>query len=221
MSSANKIFSYPQLQRWDIEVHALLKQETDNIQEYLSASSIVDFDAPEVEAVAQKMSEASTSETEFILNAYKFVRDEIRHSADFAGKIVTCKASEVLETGEGICYSKSHLLAALLRHGSIPTGFCYQLLRLDGESSPLVLHGLNAVYLQETGKWMRIDARGNKPGVNAQFCVDKEQIAFSVRAELGEIDYNCVFAEPNESAVKALVQSRTFDELWRNLPQRL
>ena len=88
-------------------------------------------------------------------------RDEIQHCMDFRRLEVTCRASEVLEAGTGFCYAKSHLLAALLRANSIPAGFCYQRLSIDGVWPPFSLHGFNAVWLPDFG-WYRIDARGNK-----------------------------------------------------------
>ena len=49
-------------------------------------------------------------------------------------------------------FAKSHLLAALLRYKSIPTGFCYQKLILDDETAPvLIYHGFNGVYIEEDG----------------------------------------------------------------------
>ena len=65
--------------------------------------------------------------------AYEYVRDNNSLSADINEDVLTCTASEVLEVGHGICFAKSHLLAALLRAKSIPTGFCYQKLILDDE----------------------------------------------------------------------------------------
>ena len=38
-------------------------------------------------------------------------------------------------------------------------------------------------------KWIRLDARGNKETVNAQFSLDEEILAFLVRPELNEVDY--------------------------------
>lgn len=38
-------------------------------------------------------------------------------------------------------------------------------------------------------KWIRVDARGNKENVHAEFCIDEEKLAFPIRTELGEIDY--------------------------------
>ena len=66
------------------------------------------------------------NETDYIRKAYEYVRDNISHSADAGEDEVTCSAGEVFEAGHGICFAKSHLLAALLRAKSIPAGFCFQ-----------------------------------------------------------------------------------------------
>ena len=55
------------------------------------------------------------------------------HSADINEDILTYTASQVLSAGHGICFAKSHLLAAILRCKSVPAGFCYQKLILDDE----------------------------------------------------------------------------------------
>jgi hypothetical protein len=41
------------------------------------------------------------------------------------------------------------------------------------------LHGLNAVHLSQW-EWYRIDPRGNKPGIDAQFSPPVEQLAFKL-----------------------------------------
>ena len=44
-------------------------------------------------------------------------------------------------------------------------GFCYQKLYAeDGEEAYMAIHGLNAVFLSSIGRWVRLDARGNKEG---------------------------------------------------------
>jgi transglutaminase-like putative cysteine protease len=99
---------------------------------------------------------------------FEWVRDEIFHSCDYRMNPVTCRASDVLQHKTGYCFAKSHLLAALLRANQIPAGFCYQRLSVDDRGAPYSLHGFNAIYLAEFG-WYRVDARGNKAGVNARF----------------------------------------------------
>lgn len=39
-----------------------------------------------------------------------------------------------------------------------------------------------------------MDARGNKVGVDAQFDLEQERLAFPVREDLGEVDYGIVYA---------------------------
>lgn len=189
-------------------------------KEYLKSSDIIDFENPEIKEKAGFFAQKAKSELELIQITYEWVRDEIPHSFDVNGKIVTCKASEVLKYKEGICYPKSHLLAALLRSNKIPTGFCYQLLILDDELYPfLVLHGLNAVYIQSLKKWIRLDARGNKKGVNARFCVEEESLAFTVRPEKGEKDFPLIYADPLPGVLECFVNSNTIEALRRNLPR--
>lgn len=150
------------------------------MKRYLAASKYIDFDAPEVRAFALELAGRAGSEYELVRLCFEFVRDEIRHSSDFRLNPVTCKASDVLRHRTGYCYAKSHLLAALLRANGIPTGLCYQRLSVGDGGAPYCLHGLNAVYLKEFG-WVRVDARGNRPGIDAQFDPPGEVLAFRIR----------------------------------------
>lgn len=180
-----------------------LKQSADSLEAYLEHSAYLDFyDADMQERIAGF---DQPTEIERVQAAYEFVRDEIHHSMDIRSAEVTRRASEVLRQGHGICYAKSHLLAALLRGMGIPSGIVYQRLAWDdtvegGHS----LHALNTVYLRETGTWIRLDARGNKPGVDAQFSVETEQLAYRPREELDEIDYDLNFHEPHPAVIGAL-----------------
>jgi transglutaminase-like putative cysteine protease len=165
---------------------------------------------------------ASRNEEDFIKKAYEYVRDNIAHSADAGKEEVTCSASEVLIAGHGICFAKSHLLAAILRRKNIPTGFCYQKLILDDETDPvLILHGLVAVYINERRKWIRLDARGNKPGVDAEFSLRQENLAFPIRPELGEEDGTVIFPSPDPSVIRALRENKNTADLWKDLPCKL
>ena len=195
-----------------------LNIQSDNIGDYLRATGVMDFDDPAVAVLAWRFREKADSATDLIRRTYEHVRDGIPHSADIGGKVVTCKASEVLKAGEGVCFAKSHLLAALLRANGIPCGFCYQRLLLDGDDSPFVLHGLNAVFVGETNRWIRLDARGNTNGINAQFSLDTEMLAFPVRPELGEEDFPTVYADPVKIVIDTLTRYETLEDLWANLP---
>ncbi|MGK7875920.1 MAG: transglutaminase family protein [Xenococcaceae cyanobacterium] len=185
-------------------------------EEYLRPSEIIDWQHPAVLELAQELS-AEKDDIQAIAKAcFEWVRDEIRHSYDYQMNPVTCRASEVLVAGTGYCYAKSHLLAALLRANSIPAGFCYQRLSINDNGEPYSLHGFNAVYLPEIG-WYRIDPRGNRKGVNAQFKPPKEQLAFTIRFP-GEVDCSKVFSEPLAIVAEALQTYTTWNELLNNLP---
>ncbi len=147
---------------------------------------------------------------------FLFVRDEIEHSWDYERDPVTCKASDVLEHGTGYCYAKSHLLAALLRANDIPAGLCYQRLTISNDKPPFCLHGLNAVYLKDHG-WYRIDARGNKEGVSADFCPPVERLAFPIISD-GEADLSEIWASPIGPVLEVLLKSSTYKEVADNLP---
>ena len=81
--------------------------------------------------------------------------------------------------------------------GGIPAGFCYQKLTLgDTPETGHCLHALNAVYVGSLERWIRLDARANKPGVDAQFSLNQERLAFPVRPEFGEVDYGINYVQP-------------------------
>ena len=188
----------------------------DDMQRYLSSSTYIDVDNPDVRALAARFAAGATSESELVRACFEFVRDEVRHSSDFKLNPVTCRASDVLRHRTGYCYAKSHLLAALLRANRIPTGLCYQRLSVGESGAPYCLHGLNAVYLDDVG-WYRIDARGNKPGVTARFCPPTEALAFQIK-EPQERDLPEIWAEPLQIVVDVLERYETYDQVLANLP---
>ncbi|MFM7218712.1 MAG: transglutaminase-like domain-containing protein [Nodosilinea sp.] len=184
--------------------------------DFLSSSQIIDWQHPEVRACAQQIATGHRSPEQIAGACFAWVRDQIHHSFDYQMNPLTCRASEVLRYRTGYCFAKSHLLAALLRANQIPAGFCYQRLSFDDQGEPYSLHGFNAVYLSEFG-WYRIDARGNKAGVNAQFTPPQEQLAFSIRLP-EEADFPAILAEPLPLVVAALQAQQTWDGLLSHLP---
>lgn len=199
-----------------------LRLYSNKIDDYLKISSIIDYDNKCIQDLAEELNKDNLKEVDLIKSIFEYVRDNINHSIDVMGKKVTSKASEVLIHKEGFCYAKSHLLAALLRYHKIPVGFCYQKLILCDESAPYkILHGLNGVYLSSYSKWIRLDARGNKDGVNAQFDLDTEQLAFPIRKELGEKDILVIYDEPDKNIIDSLNKYDKVEDLFNNLPKTL
>lgn len=195
---------------------------TDNMDEYLKKDDVVNYENVNIIQLVDSLWSNADSDVEYIKKAYEFVRDNISHSADINEDMLTCSASEVLAEGHGICFAKSHLLAALLRCKSIPTGFCYQKLILDDETAPiLIYHGLNGVYIKEYKMWIRLDARGNKEGVDAQFSLESEQLAFPIRAEKGEEDGFVIYPDPDIKILQKFKNNKTRTGLWDDLPTEL
>lgn len=199
-----------------------LIQYSDKIEDYLKCDNVIDFDNQAIARQADALYKQAPNELAYIKAAYEFVRDKISHSADINADALWCTASQVLKAGHGICFAKSHLLAALLRSKGIPAGFCYQKIILDDETAPiLVYHGLNGVYLKSFKKWIRLDARGNKAGVNAQFSVDTEQLAFAIRKDKNEEDGFIIYPDPDKKILEVLRNNKSRTVLWNNLPTEL
>ncbi len=187
-----------------------------NLEDFLKETEIINFSNQKIQKLAKELSRKSETDIDIAKNCFEFVRDKIRHTGDCKDNITTYKASDVLQHKTGWCYAKSHLLAALLRVNHIPAGFCYQRLSCSEYKDDIFcLHGLNAVYLKDFG-WYKVDARGNKKGVDAQFNPSIEKLAF----EIGENEFNLpqIYSEPLNVVLKALKRYKTYDEMINNFP---
>lgn len=183
---------------------------------YLAATPIIDHQTPAVRQLALELAAGETDPFTVARRCFEWVRDRVKHSSDYQMNPVTCSASEVLAAGTGYCYAKSHLLAALLRANGIPAGLCYQRLSIDGNGPPFCLHGLNAVLLPGIG-WYRMDARGNRADVQAEFTPPTERLAFPIQLE-GEFNLPTIYAEPLPDVVNTLQTYNTWDAVLENLP---
>lgn len=189
-----------------------------DISDYLECSDIIDFDHPLVANAASQLTYGLKDSISKARAIYEFTRDHIFHSFDINATSVTITASEVFDKGHGICYAKAHLLAALMRASDIPAGFCYQLI-YDNESDRLMVHGLNAVYIDELEKWVRLDScyhvTDDEPWGNDPF---KESTVRPINSELGEIEDLTVYHAPKKRVVKALSAADSLDVLKDLIP---
>ncbi|MFL6000488.1 MAG: transglutaminase domain-containing protein [Streptomyces sp.] len=188
-----------------------LIQETPDLSAYLAADGVIDHHHPLVRGTAARLARTAEDSYSYARLAFEFVRDTIPHSQDAGDPRVTWRASDVLEQGTGVCYAKAHALAALLRAEDIPTALCYQKFE--------TVHGLVAVRFD--GAWHRQDPRGNKPGVDAQFSLDGERLAFAPDPESNEMDYPVLYAEPHPVVLAALKAAPDRPYLWQTLPTAL
>ena len=144
---------------------------------------------------------------------FRAVKIESRETAQNAPTPITTYA--LFYDGQYICWTKSCLLSALLRANGIPAGISYQLLTRadDDDSEGYIIHALNTVYIEEQNKWIRLDARGNKENVHAEFCIEEEHLAFPVRSEFGEVDYRNNDPDLDERLVSILNNSENILEI--------
>lgn len=181
---------------------------------YLASDGLVQSDDETVVALARELRSRNPTNDAFAQAAFEWVRDRIGHSHDAHDPRVTLAASEVLREGVGLCYAKSNLLAALLRAEGIPAALCYQRL---GDDDGFVVHGLVAIWLD--GAWHRQDPRGNKPGIDAQFSLGEERLAYRTDPDRGERDYPELYSTAAPEVVEAL--SAATDILTTQLPADL
>ncbi|MDI1481299.1 transglutaminase family protein [Polyangium sp. y55x31] len=186
------------------------------MNDYLATTDIIDWQHPDVRAQAAALAQGAAGPVEIARRCFNWVRDAIRHTLDIQAGPLTCTASEVLRHHSGFCYAKSHLLAALLRASGLPAGLCYQ--RLAHESG-FCLHGFNAVLLPGLG-WYRIDARGNKPGIDTTFEPPSERLAYVATAP-GEATDRAVYAHPLPIVVAKLRAHADWQSFAADLPDQV
>ena len=185
------------------------------MQRFLRSTNVIDYEEAGVRALATELSR-DVELPMVAARCFIWVRDNIRHSLDHNDNCVTISASEVLQHGTGLCYSKSHLLAALLRANGIPCGLVYQRLAINESGTSFCLHGLNAVWLPLHG-WFRIDPRGNREGITTSFDPPKEQFAFATSLP-GEGVIDEIFSDPLPVVFAALTRYSNMSEMCINLP---
>ena len=179
---------------------------------FLRSTRVVDWQDSRVLARAKLLARDRGGQIEVARACFAWVRDEIPHTLDHELDPITCSASEVLAHGTGVCYAKSHLLAALLRANGIPCGFVYQRLPCDDLGASFCLHGLNALWLPGVG-WYRVDARGHRAELpQAQFEPPREVLPY------GDPLFPGIWAEPVGMVVRALETHRDRRALLANLP---
>jgi transglutaminase-like putative cysteine protease len=196
--------------------------ESDDLGRYLEDTITIDWQTPTVMECAQGLLADVTNPEERLRRLFVFVRDEVAHSLDVSPERVTCRASEVLKEGHGLCYAKSHLLAALLRIAGLPSGFAYVRMADAERRGRFVLHGVNAVRWPATAEWIFLDASGRKGGPRTECRLSPP---FSLAAwpdpEAGEGFLPFVYRRPGKRVMDLLERAPDFATVIRNLPDAL
>jgi len=206
----------------DGNVGAMPEPESTDLGGYLEDTITIDWQAPELMARAKQLLEGATRLEQRVERLFRFVRDEITHSQDVETEVQTCRASEVLREKTGLCYAKSHLLAALLRIAGFPTGFCYVRLADSKSRGGFVLHGLNAAYWKPSESWIYLDARGNHQALRSECRFEAPwSLAYTPDPALGECFLPFIYRRPAKRIVDLLERAPSFEAVLRNLPDSL
>lgn len=208
--------------------HALPEPETDDLGRYLEDTITIDWQTPSVTEQARTLLAGRDSPEDRVRALFEFVRDEIDHSLDVATDQTPCRASEVLAARTGLCYAKSHLLAALLRFAGHPAGFCYVRLADAERPGRFTLHGFNGVYWAADGRWIFLDPSGNRPGLRtecrfeAPFCLACFSDASDASdASPGEGFLPSIYKRPARRIIDLLEGAPDLAALRRNLPDSI
>jgi transglutaminase-like putative cysteine protease len=197
------------------------RPESPRWQGYVEDTITIDWQTPPVMEKARALVSGCADDAAKARAVYHFVRDEIAHTADAGRDELPCRASEVLEAGTGIGFSKSHLLAALLRAVGVPAGFCYQVLRRAEPEAGTLLYGFNGVYLPSGERWILLDARGNKPGLAAAFSTDEPRLAVTADPARGEWIYPLIWTRPAALIVDLLSRNKSLSRIAEHVPEEL
>ena len=184
---------------------------------FLAESEYVDFSSPIISNKADELFCNINNDVEKAKIAYEYVRDEISHSFDVNAAIITAKASDVLLHKTGICHAKANLLAALLRTQGIPAGFCFQHITLvDDDSLGYCVHCYNALFVDK--QWIKVDARGNTNGKNAQFSLTAPQLAFHNRINYDEYFWEGIYSKPHLDTMLMLGRANSLQDIMDCIP---
>ena len=214
----------------EIVSQGLPEPESDDLGRYLEDTITIDWQTPAIMERSKTLLEARDEPEERVTALFEFVRDEIDHSFDngrgLDPMVTTCSASQVLKEGTGLCYAKSHLLAALLRVAGFPTGFCYVRLINAERGDKFTLHGFNAVYWKPLGGWIYLDPRGNRDAImDGEPAIESEarfeapfSLAYAPDVDRGEAFLPFIYRRPAKRIIDLLERAPDFAAVRRNLP---
>jgi len=184
---------------------------------FLVENQYVDFSASVIQDKIKNLFCNVNNEVKKARIAYEYVRDEIPHTFDIPADTITAKASDVLIYNTGICHAKANLLAALLRAQNIPVGFCFQHLTLsDDDSLGYCIHCYNAIFIDN--QWIKVDARGNTNGKNAQFSLAEPRLAFLNRSNYDEYFLEGIYSKPHLDTMLMLEKANSLQDVIENIP---
>lgn len=196
--------------------------ESDELGRYLEDTITIDWQTPAVMEQARVLLAGREIAEDRVRALFEFVRDEVDHSLDVETEKTPCRASEVLTERTGLCYAKSHLLAGLLRFAGHPTGFCYVRLADSEAAGRFTLHGFNGVYWAAGERWIFLDARGDRPGLETECRFEAPfSLAYAPDETAGEGFLPAIYRRPARRIIDLLERAPNFAAVRSNLPDSI
>ena len=129
---------------------------TGRVNPYLMPDAVIEAQTPAVVGLARDLRQFSADDDEFVRRAHDWVSEVIAWPVDVGERRVPITAMEVLFTGIGCTFGRSHLLAAVLRAGGVPAALCYTRRPAD-----LAVQAEVAAYLDHA--WRRVRSHDCTP----------------------------------------------------------
>jgi len=89
----------------------------------------------------------------------------------------------------------------------------------DDDSLGYCVHAYNAFFVEN--RWIRLDARGNKNGVNAQFSLSEPVLAFLNRPAYDKYNWSDIYANPHRDTILMLKKAVCLKDIIDNIPDFL
>lgn len=165
------------------------------MQEWLAPTPWIESEAPEIRALAARLTADAGSPREAAVRLHDYVRDEVRFG--WTRRFYRMTAREVLGARIGYCNTKATLFVALLRAAGIPArqhfvDLTSQVLAgLVDTGGPYVDHSYTEVFLD--GTWRRVDSyvvdRALFERARAALAADGRRIGLGVHVA-GTVDWD-------------------------------
>lgn len=127
-----------------------------SLHSYLMPDPVIEAQTPAIVGLARDLRRFTEDDAEFARRAHDWVSHVIARPGDLGERRVPITAIEVLFTGFGCTFARSHLLAAVLRAGGVPAALVYRRGPEEGAVEAEV-----AAYLDHG--WHRVDSHGATP----------------------------------------------------------
>jgi hypothetical protein len=134
------------------ESAALYREESDDLQRWLSPSGLIDSDNPALTAEAEKLTVDSSSAIEKAQRIQRFVISHLKF-INFTNHF-RYKASDTYEMGYGMCVNYARLFVALSRAANVPARTVWGIIYNNGAYD---YHHEWAEFLDDDGYWHPLD----------------------------------------------------------------